>query len=289
MADKPVTQEGYGEEVSGRVRAVCLDLATRLGDLLNDIVVVGGLVPSLLVDQENLPPGLDRHVGTTDLDIGLALAILDEDRYRRLSERLRSAALAPDVNEYNRPTLQRWTTGGDPPVLIDFLIPPSQETDEGGRLRYIESDFAAFIAPGLQLAFRERLWITLSGLTPSGEQATRKIPVCGPGAFTVLKALAFRGRGENKDAYDFYYVLCGFGPEKIAQCLVALLPDTNVENALAIIEQDFTRHDGIGPRRTAMFLPDGLNDAVQADVVGQVLALLRSVRRLRQPDVPPQG
>ena len=49
MADKPVTQEGYGEEVSGRVRAVCLDLATRLGDLLNDIVVVGGLVPSLLV------------------------------------------------------------------------------------------------------------------------------------------------------------------------------------------------------------------------------------------------
>ena len=52
-------------------------MATRLGDLLDEIVVVGGLVPYLLVDQENLPPGLGPHVGTMDLDMGLALAILD--------------------------------------------------------------------------------------------------------------------------------------------------------------------------------------------------------------------
>ena len=31
--------------------------------------------------------------------------------------------------------------------------------------------------------------------------------MCGPGAFVVLKALAFRDRGEPKDAYDLVYVL----------------------------------------------------------------------------------
>ena len=52
-------------------------MATKLGDLLDEIVVVGGLVPYLLVDQENLPSGLEPHAGTMDLDMGLALAILN--------------------------------------------------------------------------------------------------------------------------------------------------------------------------------------------------------------------
>jgi hypothetical protein len=35
--------------------------------------------------------------------------------------------------------------------------------------------------------------------------------VCGAGAFVILKALAFRIRDENKDAYDLYYLLRNFG------------------------------------------------------------------------------
>lgn len=35
--------------------------------------------------------------------------------------------------------------------------------------------------------------------------------VSGPGAFVVLKGLAFRLRGENKDAYDLVYVLLEYG------------------------------------------------------------------------------
>ena len=33
-------------------------------------------------------------------------------------------------------------------VTVDFLIPQSLETDKGGVLRHIESDFAAVITPG---------------------------------------------------------------------------------------------------------------------------------------------
>ena len=55
-------------------------MATKLGDLLDEIVVVGGLVPHLLIDQENLPSGLEPHAGTMDLDMGLALAIVPTQR-----------------------------------------------------------------------------------------------------------------------------------------------------------------------------------------------------------------
>ncbi|MCY3857502.1 MAG: hypothetical protein OXG25_01195 [Gammaproteobacteria bacterium] len=64
MISNPLTRDGYGIEQLGFVHRTCLYIATKLGDLLDEIVVVGGLVPYLLVDQENLPSGLEPHVGT---------------------------------------------------------------------------------------------------------------------------------------------------------------------------------------------------------------------------------
>lgn len=54
-----------------RVRATRLYVATKLSDLLDKVVIVGGLVPSLLVPQTRLPTGAERHVGTMHLDMGL--------------------------------------------------------------------------------------------------------------------------------------------------------------------------------------------------------------------------
>ena len=99
MISKPSTSDGYGIEQLGFVHRTCLYMATKLGDLLDEIVVVGGLVPYLLVDQENLPSGLEPHAGTMDLDMGLAAAILNHERYRELGSRLRDAGFEPEVND----------------------------------------------------------------------------------------------------------------------------------------------------------------------------------------------
>jgi hypothetical protein len=82
MADKPTIASGYSFGQLELVRATCLYVATKLGDLLDDIVIVGGLVPSLIVDQTRLGVDTERHPGTQDLDLGLALHLLDERRYR---------------------------------------------------------------------------------------------------------------------------------------------------------------------------------------------------------------
>ena len=280
MISKPSSGEGYGTEQLGSVRQTCLYMATKLGDLLDEIVVVGGLVPYLLVDQDNLPSGLEPHAGTMDLDMGLALAILNRERYRDLGARLRDAGFEPDVNEQGNARLQTWTASTPLPVRVDFLIPPTDETDQGGKLLHIETDLAAIVTPGLELAFKDRRWKELSGQLPSGASATRKIPVCGPGAFTVLKALAFGNRSENKDAYDLFYVWSGVGVSDVAGSLAPLQPNTYIDNAMSVIGRDFCKHDGLGPIATAQFITQGIDDDVQADVVGHAQELLRSMGRL---------
>ena len=243
---------------------------------MDELVVVGGLVPSLLVKQEDLSIGMDSHVGTMDLDMGLTVALLEEGRYRTLTERLRDARFKQDISGRGHPTRQRWRIDGRERVTVDFLISPSLPGDRGGALRDIEPDFAAIIAPGLHLAFQDRERVEIAGQTIFGEQATRTVSVCGPGAYVVLKALAFHLRGENKDAYDLYYVVrnYGAGVDEVASRLKPLLDDPSAGEAVRILSQDFREHDGVGPRRVAEFIKGMPDDEIQADVVGFVRQLL---------------
>ena len=279
MTDKPTTASGYHVEHVALVRATCLYVATKLGDLMDELVVVGGLVPSLLIEQQSLPQGTQAHVGTMDLDVGITLALLDEGRYRTLTERLKRAGFSQDTNEQGNPTRQRWKIEQAEKVTVDFLIQPSDVGDRGGTLRDIEPDFAAVIAPGLHLAFQDRALVHISGLTIMNEQADRKVWVCGPGAYVVLKSLAFDLRGENKDAYDLFYLIRNFGMgiADSAMRLKPLLEDPTAAEAIRILRRDFLDHDAVGPRRVAEFLEGGSDDTIQADVVGYVRGLLEAL------------
>ena len=277
MPEKPTTSGEYSAEQNQRVRATCLYLATVLGDCIDDVVIIGGLVPSLLIYQDALPAGTDRHVGSMDLDIGLTLAIFEGKRYEAIAERLRRAGFSPDESDQGNPTRQRWKiTEAGRKVTVDFLIPPADDSELGGTIRDIEGDFAAVITPGLRLAFLDQKKIDLSGITIKGERAQRSIWVCGPGAFVVLKALAFRNRGEYKDAYDLYYHIrnYGGGVQDVADALKPLLGEVEVQQALKILSEDFIKHDALGPIRVADFITGGKNDEIQADVAGFVLDLL---------------
>lgn len=104
MADKPKHASEYTSEQAELVRALCLYVATKLGDMMDDLLIVGGLVPSLIIDQDHLNEDVDPHVGTMDLDVGLQVALLEEGRYRRLTERLRDAGFEMDKNDAGNPT-----------------------------------------------------------------------------------------------------------------------------------------------------------------------------------------
>jgi len=277
MINKPKTASEYSPEYVELVKKTCLYLATVLGDFQNDLVIVGGLVPTLLIPEGTLPNEEPPHVGTTDLDIGLHIALLDGQRYEGLTERFRRAGFENDVNEEDHETRQRWINKKyGPAIKVDFLIQLINESDEGGKLRHIERDFAAVITPGLHLAFRDREKIALTGFTIAGEKASRDIWVCGPGAFLVLKALAFKYRGDNKDAYDIYFVIKNFGKgiEDVYRRLFPLLGDDATDRALEILQNDFTDPESTGPKRAAEFLYGSTDLEFQADLAGFIRQLL---------------
>jgi hypothetical protein len=72
----------YSPSNLNRIKATCLTIAQILGDemIRNDVVIVGGLVPSLLFADVEPHPALGPHVGTNDLDLALDIAILDDER-----------------------------------------------------------------------------------------------------------------------------------------------------------------------------------------------------------------
>ena len=286
MQSKPKIITGYESEQVELVLMTCRYVSTILGDFMDEIVIVGGLVPSLIIDQSNLPEGVEPHAGTMDLDIGLSLAVYDDQLYQNITERLRGAGFSPDTNEKGNPTNQRWQINNQAgKVTIDFLIPATEE-DIGKirRFKNLEKDFAALLADGLMLAFTDFVEVILNGPTIKGEMVeNRKIRVCGPGAFVVLKAIAFENRGENKDAYDLFYMIrnYGAGPDEVAERFLSLGSNEHCDRAVAIVKENFLKIGHVGASRAAEFLlgEDADDEDLQAEVVGFVGRFVDKVSR----------
>jgi hypothetical protein len=77
MPEKPSFAYDYKKENVELVRQTCLYVATKLGDLIDDLVVVGGFVPSLLIPDESLLAGEDVHIGKHSGTTREALYLLD--------------------------------------------------------------------------------------------------------------------------------------------------------------------------------------------------------------------
>lgn len=183
---KPPTAAYYTPRDIELVRGACLTLASHLGSFLDDLVVVGGLVPTLLIESRDTR---EPHVGTKDLDLGLSLALLEESRYVELVAHLQSANFEPDMNDAGKPANHRWKHRTDH-VTVDFLIaPPADGPTSDARVKVITDNLSAVLASGLPLAFRDRKKVTLTGKTLRGEEISRDLWVCGAGSFLVLKAL----------------------------------------------------------------------------------------------------
>jgi hypothetical protein len=279
--DKPRHRSGYSREETEQVEAACLTVAVTLGAFMDRLCIVGGLVPSLLIDREIGPDPESGagHPGTNDLDVGLEIALLDNEQYTEIGRRLRQEGFGPDRNEQDNPTPQRWKLG-DLEVTVDFLLPPIPGAERGGSIQPLEGDLAALIAPGLQLASDEREEIKIAGHTLKGEKVERTVPVCGPATFVVLKALAFSDRAEPKDAFDLAYVLRRWpgGIADIAKRLTRHAEHNEhvVKEALDHLARDFADPESLGPQRVAEFEGDtGVDlDATAADAQGYIDDLL---------------
>lgn len=248
----------YDEATTARCERALVTLLGDIGPWGQRVYLAGGLAPRYIVGS--LPEGAPAHVGTTDVDLVIGLAMEDEspEAYRTLENNLRKAG-------FHGETSFRWKRTVDgATVTVEFLC----ETDkvEQGKIYKPKagagSGLGAFNVRGAQLVTRDYTERILEAeRLDDGGRSQVTVRVAGLLSYTVLKILAFQDRHENKDAYDLVYCLLNFsdGPEDAGRRAAnsAIRDEPQVQDALQLLAARFASTDQDGPHGYAAFLDDG--------------------------------
>ena len=86
-----VTRKDYSAEAVQAAKSVLIELTHLLGEYREDIVLIGGWVPELIIPQGQKP-----HVGSMDVDLALNHTRIKEAGYKCIEELLRSRGYYQD-------------------------------------------------------------------------------------------------------------------------------------------------------------------------------------------------
>lgn len=252
----------YDDTTTARCERALVTLLGEIGPWSNRIYLAGGLAPKYIVGT--LPEGARPHVGTTDVDLVIALTVADEspEAYRTLENNLRKA-------EFHDDSSFQWSRKVDGvTVTVEFLC----ETDkvEPGRIfkpkQGTGSGLGAFNVPGAQLVARDYTHVDIAAdRLDDGGRSKVTVRVAGLLSYTILKTLVFQDRHENKDAYDLIFCLLNYGdgPEDAARAAQRspIRDDPQVIDGLRLLAERFETANHDGPHAYSAFLDDGDPDA----------------------------
>jgi predicted nucleotidyltransferase len=278
-------QSDYDEKKTTRCERVLITLLGDLGPWRERIFLVGGLAPRYLVGR--LPEGASPHVGTTDIDLVIGIALGDEapETYRTLHENLNRAGFVQRQPSF------RWSRYVDGvPIFVEFLC----ETDEveSGRIfspkgESTGSKLGAFNVRGAQLVRQDFIECEIEGeRLDEGGRSKVSVRVANLLPYTVLKMFAFQDRHENKDAYDLVFTLLNHaeGPQSAGRnaAASAVVEHHQVREALTLLDDRFRDADKDGPSAYASFLAmpdnDDEKDRLRQQAVATVREFLRGLR-----------
>lgn len=80
-----VTRRDYTTEAVDAARSVLIELVHLLGEYKDDIVIIGGWIPEILLPHFSGP-----HVGSMDVDIALNHQKISEEGYKMIQDLLQS-------------------------------------------------------------------------------------------------------------------------------------------------------------------------------------------------------
>lgn len=249
------------------------------------VVIVGGLVPSLLVPQPEA--GIERHVGTQDLDLCLSVALVDGNvgNYDRLEKSLKDAGFQMARDEDGHSVSWRWRGGVDLPLTVEFFCPSAPDREPGRLHRpggVVGGKLSALVLSAGRLIDADVREVEIEVNLPGGGGATRqKVKVVGPAAYLAAKSDALRRRTKNKDAYDVVWLVESWpgGQAQLAREIGAtkIAADPEFLQSLRVLEEEFATIDSAGAVKYARFTADdhASQDRNARRAVGAVAELLR--------------
>jgi hypothetical protein len=260
----------YDPSLASAVLDQAAGLLKSIGLAAHHVILIGGSVPGLLVPE--LDPGIEPHVGTTDLDFCLSVAITEGEtaEYERIEQGLKQAGFEPQES-------WRWRGGPEGRLLVEFFCPagPGREPGKLFRPKHLDNPMAkhnlgsslsalaleagSLISADVQVIRRE---VNLPG--GLGKQMM-DLRVTGISSFLAAKADALQGRDKPKDAYDIVWLLEAWpgGPAGAAQAvrISPVFGRVEFNRAMDKLRDQFGDLDRAGARAYARFVGDGGGDA----------------------------
>lgn len=245
-------------------------LLSNIGPWGPRVVLIGGMAPRYLVPDVQLQVG--AHIGTTDLDVVIGVAVEDVgEAYRTLQKNLSDLGFSPSRDPQTGNEMSfRWERKVDGvPVTLEFFCPVGDGIPGRAQRNPVTaagSKISAIRTRGAELAGEDFIEVDLSGetLDHGGVREHVSLKVANILPLLVLKAFALQEREKDKDAYDVIWLLRSHqgGPRGAAQAaaLSPIVDSPEVAAAIEVLRSVFRTHEHSGPSQYARFLADDIND-----------------------------
>ncbi|MCB1086129.1 MAG: nucleotidyl transferase AbiEii/AbiGii toxin family protein [Verrucomicrobiae bacterium] len=280
MVDEPRTKDDYTPRVTEAAERVLVDVMQVLASFQDCLVLVGGWVPDLLLDDAEEP-----HVKSGDVDLALDVAKLNEGRYAEMLKLLLDTGRYRQGEKDFQLVTEVDLKDGEEPVVVEveFLAPKDVKTEKNDP-KLIEN-FRVLKADGCGAAFHSPLTKKLQGKMVSGARNTVTLQVASVPDFLVMKSFALNGRDKPKDAYDICFCLDFYkgGISELADAWRERKDgDQDVAKAIGFLEEKFETVDSFGPMQVVAFhnSPNEVTQEEQArrsyELVQSFLSLVKS-------------
>ena len=266
----------YPPDAVEAAKSVLVELVHILGEYRDEMIIVGGWVPFLLM------PDASGHVGSTDVDIALDHLAENDEVYARISEVLTDHDYVQDARQPFIWFKDVVFDGADAvTVEVDFLAGEYGGTARGHRTQRVQ-DIKPRKARGADLLFDESVERQIEARLPSGVLDRVTVKVAGVVPYLVMKSSALDSRVKEKDAYDIWFTLANYpgGVAAVAGEFVPFAAHGLVLEAVAILESKFASPEHFGPASVALFLEDEGEEAerIKRDAYERVQALIAELR-----------
>ncbi|MFH0798807.1 MAG: nucleotidyl transferase AbiEii/AbiGii toxin family protein [Pseudomonadota bacterium] len=243
-----VTKIDYEARAVHAARSVLLELTHLLGAYHEDIVLVGGWVPELLLPSKESP-----HVGSTDVDLALNHRSIEAEGYETILKLLKDRGYeeGPQPFIFFRKLV---VEGQEIVVQVDLLAGEYEGATKKHRHQKVQ-DVHARKARGCDLAFEHPVEIKLEGYLPDGGKDSVTVRVASIVPFIVMKGMALADRMKEKDAWDIYYCLKNYpgGLDPLVDAFKPFMSHGLVKEGLEKIAEKFASEKHVGPKFVADF------------------------------------
>ena len=243
-----IRRTDYTAEAVAAARSVLLEVVHTLGEYRDDIVIVGGWVPELLLSGDKA-----LHVGSIDVDLALNHRTLQEPDYKTILMLLRSRGY--EIGEQPFIFYRKVKVGEQEyTVQVDFLAGEYGGTGKKHRTQKVQ-DIRPRKARGVDLAFEMLEKIEIAGELPEDGKDATIIQVSAIAPFLVMKGIALSQRLKEKDAWDIYFCIRNYpgGVDALINEFSPILGHPLVQEGLHFIAEKFSSPESIGPTYIADF------------------------------------